>query len=165
MTEPQASRPHMPGYGILDADKGKGLLPWSWACERLAKAHTYWVATTRADGSPHVMPVWGVWLDDSFCFSTGSQSRKARNLAADPRCVITCELNQDQIMVEGTAGLIVETELNRRFAEVYGPKYEWDMEGFDEPVYTVRPSVVFGFTTAGGEFTSTATRWTFSVNK
>ena len=35
MTEPTASRPHMPGYGILDADRGKGLLPWSWAKERL----------------------------------------------------------------------------------------------------------------------------------
>lgn len=49
MTEPKAGRPHMPGYGILDADKGRGLLPWSWATERLAKAHTYWVATTRVD--------------------------------------------------------------------------------------------------------------------
>ena len=161
MTQLKASRPYMPGYGILDADKGKGLLPWSWATDRLAKAHTYWVATTRVDRTPHVMPVWGVWLDDAFCFSTGSQSRKARNLAENPRCVISCEVDEAQIMVEGVADLMIGSELNRRFAEAYGPKYEWDMEGFDEPVYAVRPAVVFGFTTAGGEFTGTATRWAF----
>lgn len=161
MTEPKSSRPHMPGYGILEADKGKGLLPWSWATERLGRAHTYWLATMRMDGRPHVMPVWGVWLDDAFCFSTGNRSRKARNLAANSSCVVACELDQDQIMVEGIADVIVGTELSSRFAKAYGPKYEWDMEGFDEPVYAVRPTVVFGFTTAAGEFTGTATRWTF----
>lgn len=163
MTEPKASRPDMGGYGILDADKGKGLLPWSWATERLAKAHTYWVATTRSDGAPHVMPVWGVWLDDAFCFSTGSQSRKARNLAENPRCVISCEVDEAQIIVEGVAEVMIGSELNRRFAKAYGPKYEWDMEGLNEPVYAVRASVVFGFTTAAGEFTGTATRWTFDL--
>ena len=151
----------MPGYGIADADKGKGLLPWSWATERLAKAHTYWVATTRQNGAPHVMPVWGVWLDDTLCFSTGAQSRKARNLAEDPRCVIACEVGEDQIMIEGVAEVGVASELNRHFAAAYGPKYDWNMEGFDEPVYAVRATVVFGFTTADGAFTTTATRWMF----
>ncbi len=36
--DPRASRPYMPGYGILDAASGKGLLPWSWASERLTRA-------------------------------------------------------------------------------------------------------------------------------
>lgn len=151
----------MPGYGILDAANGKGLLPWKWATERLEKARTYWLATTRTGGAPHVMPVWGVWMDDAFFFSTGDQSRKARNLAENPRCVIACELDQDQIIVEGIAEVIVGTELIRRFAEMYGPKYAWEMEGFEEPVYAVRPSMVFGFTSASDEFTSTATRWVF----
>ncbi len=161
MKEPKASRPHMPGYGILEADKGKGLLPWSWATERLAKARTYWVATTRADDRPHLMPVWGVWLDDSFCFSTGSQSLKARNLANNPHCVISCETSEAQLVVEGVAEVMTGSDLNLRFADAYGPKYEWDMEGFNEPVYAVRASVVFGFSASAGEFTATATRWTF----
>jgi len=151
----------MPGYGIAAADKGKGLFPWSWAVERLSTAHTYWVATTRETGAPHVMPVWGVILDDMFCFSTGGQSRKARNLVEDPRCVITCEVNQDQLIVEGTASVVAESEFKSRFAAVYGPKYDYNMESFDEPVYVVHPKVVFGFTTAEDAFTSTATRWSF----
>ncbi|TME13797.1 MAG: pyridoxamine 5'-phosphate oxidase, partial [Chloroflexi bacterium] len=55
MTAPIASRPHMPGYGILGAGEGTGLLPWSWAQERLEQSHDYWVATSGADGRPHVM--------------------------------------------------------------------------------------------------------------
>ena len=161
MTRHVAGRPNMQGYGILDADKGKGLFPWSWAIERLSSAHTYWVATTRTTGAPHVMPVWGVVIDEMFCFSTGSQSRKARNLSEDPRCVITCEVNQDQIIVEGQAAVVADSELKERFAAVYGPKYDYNMDGFDEPVYVVRPKVVFGFTTLEDAFTSTATRWKF----
>ena len=46
--EPHASRPHMPGYGTQGPTEGTGLLPWSWATERLTRSHDYWVATTRS---------------------------------------------------------------------------------------------------------------------
>src|SRR5437867_9975248 len=117
----------MPGYGIGEANNGKGLFPWSWAVERLTNAHTYWVTSMRADGRPHVMPVWGVWLDDAFCFSTGNQSRKARNLASNPRCAVACEVEEDQIIVEGVAELTNDSDLMQRFADAYSPKYDFDM--------------------------------------
>lgn len=161
MTEPRATRPHMPGYGIADANEGKGLFSWSWATERLSTARNYWIATTKPDGCPHAMPVWGVWLDDAFYFSTGNQSRKARNLVENPKCVICCEVGEHQIVLEGEARLIEDAELRRRFAEAYQTKYNWDTEGFDEPFYAVRPTAVFGFSTAPGEFVASATRWTF----
>src|SRR2546427_4666203 len=69
-TVPLASRPYMPGYGLPAADKGEGLLPWEWAVERLTESHNYWVATTRPEGRPHVMPVWGIWVESVFYFST-----------------------------------------------------------------------------------------------
>ena len=163
MTEPKASRPHMPGYGIADANEGKGLLPWTWAVDRLLKTRTYWLATTRSEGQPHVMPVWGVWLDDAFYFSTGKQSRKARNLVQDPRCSICCEIGQDQIILEGSAQLMNDAELGRRFADAYQAKYNFDMEGFNELFYAVHPKTVFGFTTADDQFTKTATRWGFDL--
>jgi nitroimidazol reductase NimA-like FMN-containing flavoprotein (pyridoxamine 5'-phosphate oxidase superfamily) len=81
----------MPGYGIADAKGGRGLLSWQWATERLEKGRTYWLATTRETGMPHVMPVWGVWFSDAFFFSTGNQSRKARNLAKNPGCSVATE--------------------------------------------------------------------------
>src|SRR6266404_408290 len=161
MTEPKASRPHMPGYGIADANEGKGLLPWSWATERLTNAHTYWVATITPAGNPHAMPVWGVWLDDAFYFSTGTQSRKARNLVVNSKCVICCELGEDQVVLEGEARLVDDADLRLRFARSYQTKYNWDTEGFDEPFYAVRPAAGFGFSTAPGAFVATATRWSF----
>ena len=161
MAEAKATRPHMPGYGIAEPNKGKGLFPWDWAAERLTTAKTYWLATTRSEGQPHVMPVWGVWLDAAFYFSTGNQSRKARNLVENPRCSICCELGEDQVIVEGSAQLMNDEAMRRRFADAYQAKYDFDMEGFNEPFYAVHPKTVFGFTTADGQFTKTATRWMF----
>lgn len=161
MSNPKADRPHMPGYGLSSANEGMGLFGWDWATERLSKARTYWIATMRSSGSPHVMPVWGVWIDDAFFFSTGSQSRKARNLVANPRCTVACEIGEDQVILEGTAQLMNDPESGRKFANAYQAKYDWDMEGFNEPFYSVRPSVVFGFTSADSRFTKTATRWVF----
>lgn len=151
----------MPGYGLLAADAGGGLLPWCWASERLSQARTYWIATTRPDGRPHSAPVWGVWLADRFYFSTGQASRKARNLAANPHCVVAVEKGDESVTVEGLASRVTDPDLVRRFCEVYGPKYQWDMNGFSEPIYAIRPQVVFGFNAADGEFTGSATRWTF----
>jgi hypothetical protein len=77
---PKASRPYMPGYGILDAKSGSGLLPWSVAVERLTEARNYWIATTRPDGRPHAMPVWGslarrsVLLQHRTAVAKGTQS-------------------------------------------------------------------------------------------
>ena len=59
--KPEPSRPNIP-YGLLDSSVGVGLLPWSRLSEQMGDAHCYWVGTTRSDGRPHVMPVWGVVL-------------------------------------------------------------------------------------------------------
>src|SRR5262245_1171592 len=82
----EATRPAVPGYEF--STEKTGLLPWKWAVKRLKKSRQYWIATTRPDGSPHLMIIWGLWLEDSFWFSTGAKSRKARNMAENPRCVV-----------------------------------------------------------------------------
>ena len=81
MTEPTATRPYMPGYGVQPATAGRGLLPWSWAEQRLIRAHDYWLATVTPDGAPHLMPVWAVWHTGALWFSSSNGSPKARNLA------------------------------------------------------------------------------------
>ena len=65
-----------PGDGIVGAEEGKGLFPWAWVARKVNGCRTFWLATILAGyGRPHVMPVWGVWLDDAFFFSTGRKSR------------------------------------------------------------------------------------------
>ncbi|MEU5452044.1 PPOX class F420-dependent oxidoreductase [Streptomyces californicus] len=43
------------------------------------------VSTVRADGSPHVAPVWFLLDGGSVVFNTGKESVKGRNLARDGR--------------------------------------------------------------------------------
>ena len=165
--EPKPSHPYIPDYDMLDTQSGRELLPWSWATERLSSSHNYWIATTRPDGQPHLMPVWGVWLDETFYFSTGPRSRKARNLAADPRCVVCPERADEAVILEGVAEKIADPSLLRRVADAFSEKYQWDMEptqegvrdthGNEGPVFAVHPRVAF----AWGEFPKSATRWIF----
>ena len=106
------SRPGFaPGYGITA--EPEGLLPWTWADERLAGARAYWVASTRPDGGPHAAPVWGLWLGDGVYFSTSRGSRKGLNLARDPRCVVHLESGDEVVIVEGR---VEEISLDERIA-------------------------------------------------
>jgi hypothetical protein len=64
---------------------------WELARERLADPEyqrTSWLATTRPDGRPHLMPVITTWIDDAIHLIVGEGTRKGRNLAADGRCVV-----------------------------------------------------------------------------
>jgi PPOX class probable F420-dependent enzyme len=149
----------MPGYGLLPADQGRGLKPWSYAVERLTRARGYWISTTCPDGRPHSVPIWGLWLHDEFAFSTGAQSKKARNLRTEPRVVIGVEPSDDSIVLEGHARLVEDAARKRDFVDAYAAKYGWAMES--EPMYSVTPSVAFYFSSAEGEFVGGATRWIF----
>lgn len=159
MEAPRASRPHMPGYGVLDSSSGQRLLDWAWAEERLVASRNYWIATTRADARPHLMPVWGVWHGAALWFSTGAESVKARNLAENPACSAGTERADEAVIVEGHVSVITDaTQLAAVYA-AYRSKYDWPMDG--EPFYRLRPDVVFGFIEHADQFASTATRWRF----
>ena len=160
MTEPKADRPHMPAYGLASESDGE-LFPWSWAVERLTRCRNYFVATVRPDGRPHSMPVWGVWLDDAFWFNTGGGSRKAKNLAANARCVVTTEGADECTILEGEAERVTDSAEIARFVEVYRAKYDWSLAESDDPTFVVHPRVAFGFVEAAEHFTKTATRWSF----
>jgi general stress protein 26 len=161
--KPKSSRPHMPGYGMPEGKKG--LLPWSWAEQRLKKSHNYWITTVKPDGSPHTMVVWGLWQDGRFLFSTGSKSRKARNLAENSSCVVCTENAAEAVIVDGVAE-IAGVAARRKMLPVYERKYKFDMGkmkedilSMKEPVFAVRPRVVFGLWEK--HFVGKSTRWTF----
>ncbi len=142
--------------------KNRGSLSWDWATQRLSKSRNYFLVTTRPDGRPHVMPVWGLWLDDAFYFSTGRKSRKARNLAARPDCVVCSEDARESVILEGAAQEVAAGSLPRRFNSAYEKKYDWKIEGNEGPFYKVRPRVVFGLVENGK---ANPTRWLFSSSR
>ena len=161
-SQPKADRPFAPGYGIVGAKEGKGLLPWAWVARKMNGCRTFWLATIRpslhaGQGRPHVMPVWGVWLDDAFFFSTGRKSRKGQNLAANPACTITNDDGEEAVIVEGSAEEVKGAAVLERFAAAYMKKYKMDPRGMGEPIFRVRPDRVFGFVEK--TFPQSATRW------
>ena len=161
---PQADRPFAPGYGIVGAKEGAGLLAWSWVGRKMNSCHTFWVATVSAVSlQPHVMPVWGVWLEDSFFFSTGRKSRKAQNLLANPSCTVTNADGEQAVIVEGRASIAENVAVLDRVADLYKKKYKMDPRGMGEPIFAVRPTKVFGFVEKS--FPKSATRWIFPDNQ
>ena len=156
----------MPGYGTLPPTEGGGLLPWSWAEHRLTNARDYWVASILPDGRPHVMPAWGVWLDDALWFSSSGRSRKARNLAADPRCTMTTDLPTEPVVVHGTAALVNDLDRIATFLDAVNRKYAaaLGLDFLDPAVnasFRVEPEVVFGLVEEN--FTGSPTRWAFDA--
>jgi hypothetical protein len=91
-----------------------GTTSWEVARDRLAnpeEQRTSWLATTRPDGRPHLMPVIAFWIDGAIHIVAGEGTRKARNLAAEGRCVIATSsttLPSLDIVVEGRADPLIE---------------------------------------------------------
>jgi PPOX class probable F420-dependent enzyme len=140
MTEPVASRPDFPrGYGI--SGEAEGMLPWSWAEERLGVSRNYWIVTVRPDGSPHAAPVWGLWVDGALVFSTSPESRKGRNLARDPRVVVHLESGDDVVILEGEIETIA---LEKRMADAYEAKYDY-RPGGEGDWFSLRPRIAYAW--------------------
>ena len=152
----------MPGYGIT-SDPAR-LLEWSWAQTRLEAQHTYWVCSAGTDKVPHAAPVWGIWDEAALVFSTGESSRKYRSPVANQRCVVALDRGDEALMVHGSATLLGRSGQARwaRLTAAYQAKYGTDLAAMNEPLFAVAPSVVIAQIERDGEFTRTATRWTWT---
>jgi hypothetical protein len=162
---PTATRPAPADY-FLAAEEGTGLLPFSHATQQLVHARNYWLATAGLDGRPHCMPVWGVWADERFVFSTGTATKKARNLEANPHATLHLESGAQVVVVECLCREVVEPRALEVFRLTYNAKYTWDFtqEQLSEGgVYELRPTKAFAWCGDHDEdFSGTATRWTFA---
>jgi hypothetical protein len=154
----------MPGYRLLGPTEGTGLLAWRWAHDRLAASHDYWLATSRADGRSHLMPVWGVWDGDALWFSSARASRKATNLHARPRCSVATDNAFEPVVLEGDALVVTDrSELERALAlenRKYGTAYGSEMiDPATNSWFALRPR--WAFALDEDDFTGSPTRWSF----
>ena len=158
----KASRPDMPkGYGLLDADDGSGLIPWAWVDEQAHKSRNYWIGTTRPDGRPHAMPVWGVWMNRMLYFGTDRLSRKARNIVANPEIVVHLESGDEAVVIEGVAEEVTDSSTLKLIDDASEAKYNFrpDANNVGNLTYVLRPRVVFAWKET--DFPGGATRWRF----
>lgn len=109
------------------------------------------------------MPVWGLWWNDAFYFSSEPASVKARNLAANPRVVVHLESGDEVAILEGSVQRVAYRPDLAGLVEAYAEKYAFRVD-FSDPaygLYRVRPSVIFAWREAN--FPESATRWLLPV--
>jgi hypothetical protein len=135
--------------------------PWEEVEAALAGAMLYWITTVRPDGRPHATPLGGVWRDGALHFCTGEREQKARNLAANPACLLTTGRNDwDRgldVVVEGAAVPVTDEArlraLSDEWVAKYGEDWRFDVkdgvfhsdEGGRAPVFAVAPAKVLAF--------------------
>ncbi len=157
---PEPSRPRMPRSYGLPTDL-ENTLAWGDVGERLASSRNYWVGTTRPDGRPHSMPVWGVWLDETFYFSMDRGSQKGRNLTINPGLVVHLESGDDVVVLEGVVEEVTDSTRFKKFADAYEAKYQWRLEPHQPGivVYALSPRVAFAWRESN--FARSASCWVF----
>lgn len=148
--------------GKLDQRFSEATEPTEWpaAAAALTEAELYWLTTVRGDGRPHVTPLVGVWVDDSFVFCTGPGEQKARNLEHGTAVTVSTGVNTWNagldLVVEGTAARVIGRAKLAALADAYRGKYgdDWDFdcdeEAFDPEgeaaiVFRVTPAKVLAF--------------------
>jgi hypothetical protein len=116
---------------IINLGERDGLPPvdWSPIAEKLGadsapdpdahNARTKWLSTLNADGSAHVTAVGAIWLDGAFWFQTGTGTRKAKNVARDPRCSIALSIRDADVVVEGDAARVTDPGQVARAAKAW----------------------------------------------
>src|SRR6478609_10501969 len=172
----------------LDTLYGSPLMQWPRLVDRLdagftqapgtggPNRHTCWLATINRDGSPHLTGIGAMWVDDAFWFQTGDGTRKAKNLARDPRCTMSVATTGFDVMVAGEAQRITDPKVVADVAARYaasGWPAEPDPSGtgltapFNAPglgpapwfVYEVKPQTATAVGTT--EASAGSTRWRF----
>ncbi len=132
-------------------------------------ASRFWIATTRPDGAPHLMAVGIVWDGSRFYLCTGARTQKGRNLAYDPRCMVSIAAPGIDIEAEGEAKIIRDDTELQRIAKLFsdwGPEvrdgafwHEFSAPSAGPPpwdVYEITPTTIFAVASAEP---FGATRW------
>src|SRR5712664_1830897 len=159
---------------------GNSVIPWSRALAALEAPptkpgepggpNTYWLATIRPDERPHIAGVGALWVDGNFYFVSGPGTRKSRNLAMNPNCVISVILN-------GIARVVTDEPTLQRLVKRYNAEgwpasvsngaftAEYSAPSAGPPpwnLYVMRPRTAFGVATADPPG---ATRWRFESTR
>jgi len=152
------------GYGVESASS---FVEWADLESRLVESLHYWLATTRPDGRPHVVPRWGVWIDGRLWYDGSPETLHVRNLEANPACVLHLESGKEVTIVEGKSlppqpivgglGERLAAEYARKYAPEYTPAADaWSGE-LAGGMRALIPERVLGW----AEFPKDLTRYTF----
>ena len=100
-----------------------------WRTFVQAGTRTGKLATVRADGSPHVVPVWFVLDDDDIVFTTGASTVKGKAIARDPRVALVVDDERPPfgfVAIQGRAQTSDDLAELRTWATRIGARYMGD---------------------------------------
>jgi hypothetical protein len=144
-----------PDYGV--PEHMEGAVGWDWVDTRMREAQVYWIGTLHPAGRPHLMPNWGAWIDQYLAFGMSPETRKARNMAANPLVSIGVQDGGDAVILEGEVVWVTDREFVRRTDDEYERKYH-NREGIDRFMVVVPHKVI-----ALAGFPHAPTRWLFDA--
>lgn len=103
---------------------------WRAIEARLGRESEIWLATVRADGRPHLAPLWFVWLNEKIYFCTGTDTQKWANLLVNQKVALSLPDTRQVVLIEGEAHA-ASRAVSDELAEYFFNKYEWDFR-YDE---------------------------------
>ncbi|MET8555702.1 pyridoxamine 5'-phosphate oxidase family protein [Streptomyces sp. NPDC004959] len=100
--------------------------PNAEAAHRLARARNVWLCTTRADGTPHVTPVWFVHHLDRWWIGSDERAVKVRNVWSAPTVSLALEDGDHPLVAEGTTRVLA-APFPPDIVAAFREKYDWDV--------------------------------------
>jgi hypothetical protein len=97
-----------------------------WRAFLVASPRTAKLATIRADGRPHIAPVWFALDGTDIMFNTGADTVKGRNLRRDPRVSLCVDDPADlyaYVAVDATVTITEDPAELLHWATVIGGRY------------------------------------------
>jgi nitroimidazol reductase NimA-like FMN-containing flavoprotein (pyridoxamine 5'-phosphate oxidase superfamily) len=152
-------------------------IPWSVALKALEsnepQKQTPFLTTTRPNGRPHVAGVGALWDNGRVYVVSGDGTRKSKNLAGNPNCIVSFSLKGIDLVIEGTAAKVKDDATLHRLVKRYNDQgwpakvkdgaftHDYSAPSAGPPpwyLYEITPTTVYGVLAAepGG-----ATRWRF----
>ena len=115
-------------FQLDDSDPGQ-----AHTAERLRKETILWLASVRADGRPHLAPVWFLWEGEAILIFSKPEQQKIRNIRQNPAVTLaldTADDGEDVLVLEGVATLVDDPDLTTALP-AYASKYphgwrRWD---------------------------------------
>jgi Pyridoxamine 5'-phosphate oxidase len=165
----------------LDTIYGSQTIPWSrprdiLAAGALGADASFFLGTVRPDGRPHAAGIGAAWYEGELYFQCGPETRKARNIAANPACTISASLPGIDLVFEGEARRVTDAATLEAIAAIFresGWSVQVDGDTFTAPysapsagpppwhLFRVATHTVFGVATAEPHG---ATRWRFDAD-
>ncbi len=93
--------------------------------ERLSIESNIWFACTRADGRPHLTPIWFVWVSEQIWLCTQHSAVKAAIVSVRPSVSVALEDASAPVTGQGSAELVEVAVAPGAVADAFQTKYAW----------------------------------------